>query len=344
MDNLEEGIVYSDTKEPFTGSINKINPNRAYKNHLENHHYLSFIQKNSKDAREKIQCTKEIGIADSKMNFWKKHPDFNKKQQEADHAEVKKKWTVKESNMSENIEILDEDSELATHVVHAMYSDKSARDVRIHPHDHTAFKTQPSIVVSQRINVKARDKHHAINKVGVQLAQNGMKIHSLVHKGLKEEVELAENNKFTPKKLKDIVEKPAKKTHEYKGNTEDEKAIVAKYDNNTVLHPDRNGNGDDVFKASKINRAEKAVEPGEDEKKYNEWNNGSSTVKEDKDRTESDYRKKFNFHNNKALEHMNAKQKAIAQGASMIRIAHHSTMSKKHQALADNLYKHIAPK
>jgi len=344
--SIKEGIVYSDTSEPFShaarGNLSKINPNKAYKTHLENHHYLHFIQKNSKDAKEKIQCTKEIGTAERKMEYWKRHPDFSKKQQEADHAEVKKKWTVKENTMSENTEQLNED--LETHVVHALYSDKSDRDYRIHPGDHTAWKSKPSKVFSQRINVKARDKHHAINRVGTELAQKGMKIHSLTHKGLKEEVELAENNKFAPKKLKDIVEKPSKKTHEYKGNTEDEKAIVAKYDDNTVLHPDRNGNGDDVFKASKIDRAEKDVAPGEDEKKYNAWNNGSETVKEDKDRTESVYRKKFNFHNNKALEHMNEKQKAIAQGASMIKIAHHSTMSKKHQALADNLYKHIAPK
>lgn len=173
-----------------------------------------------------------------------------------------------------------EDTEHKTHTVKATYSDKDDGIVRtqIHPADHTANKIAPSKIYVQNINVNAKDKHHAINKVGVHLRKKGFRVHSLSHQGLKEE--LMENNKYAPKKLKDIVEKPSKKTHEWKGNTEDEKAIVARYDFNTVHHPDRNGNGDDVFKGSNLKRAEKAVEPGEDEKKYDEWNNGSCGVKE----------------------------------------------------------------
>lgn len=96
---VSEGLVYAEN-EPFSGNFNpnKVeNPNAIYKKHLENHHYLQFIQHNSKDAREKIQAGKEMGMADKKMNYWSKHPLFDKKQAERDHSEVKKKWTVKEA-------------------------------------------------------------------------------------------------------------------------------------------------------------------------------------------------------------------------------------------------------
>lgn len=132
----------------------------------------------------------------------------------------------------------------------------------------------PSKIYSRNVNVSARDKTHALNKVGVELSQKKLKIHLLKYSGLKESI--SEETKFAPKKLRDIIAKPAKRTHEYKGNTPDERAIVARYDDNTVEHPDRNGNGDDVFKASKIKRDDKKVVPGDDEKKYDEWNKGSS--------------------------------------------------------------------
>ena len=162
----------------------------------------------------------------------------------------------------------------STHVVKAFYSDKN--DDQFSSSGVSRTKVTPSKIFNQNINVSARDKHQAVNKVGVHLAQKGFRVHSLKHVGLKEEVELAENNKFAPKKLKDIIPKPSKERHEWKGNTEDEKAIIAKLDANTVRHPDRNGNGDDVFKGSKIERDEKHVWPGNDEKNYDEWNNGAS--------------------------------------------------------------------
>ena len=88
----------------------------------------------------------------------------------------------------------------------------------------------------------------------------------------KESINESAVEKYAPKKLKDILTKPARKWNEYKGNTKDEQDIIDKINNNTVVHPDRNGNGDDVFTGSKLKRDEKAVVPGDDEKKYAEWN------------------------------------------------------------------------
>lgn len=92
----------------------------------------------------------------------------------------------------------------------------------------------------------------------------------------KEDVDMTETTKFAPKKLKDIVLKPERKTNEYDGNTPDERKIVAKIRDNTVVIPDRNGNGDDVFKGSKLKRTEKPVNPGDDEKSYDAWNKAFS--------------------------------------------------------------------
>ena len=74
------------------------------------------------------------------------------------------------------------------------------------------------------------------------------------------------------KPLSQILPKPARKSHEWLGNTEDERKIVNMYRDHTVEFPDYNGNGDDVFKGTRVKRAEKPVNPGEDEMKYAEWN------------------------------------------------------------------------
>lgn len=96
----------------------------------------------------------------------------------------------------------------------------------------------------------------------------------------KESTEMVAEGKYTPKKLKDIVSKPTKKWNEYKGNTKDEQDIVQHIEDETLKHPDRNGNGDDVFNASGIKRVEKPVQPGQDEKGYDSWQKDVANVSE----------------------------------------------------------------
>lgn len=90
-------LVYSDTKEPFTGQLNwnDLDPNAIWKKHLENHFYLNFILHKSHMALEKIQAGKEIDIAERKMKFWSKHPFFEKSRSERDMSELKRIWSEK---------------------------------------------------------------------------------------------------------------------------------------------------------------------------------------------------------------------------------------------------------
>lgn len=90
-----EGIVYHDHeggKFNPTTPIDQWDPHPHYEKHLENHHMLNFIMKNSKDAREKAQASKELGTAEKKMSFWSKHPRFEQKKGEDIHSKVRQKW------------------------------------------------------------------------------------------------------------------------------------------------------------------------------------------------------------------------------------------------------------
>lgn len=83
------------------------------------------------------------------------------------------------------------------------------------------------------------------------------------------------------KPLRDILS-PKRRHNELDGNTPDEKKIIAQLRANTKLVADRNGNGDEVFKASSMKRDEKPVQPGDDEHKYTQWNGVVVNVGDDK--------------------------------------------------------------
>lgn len=100
------------------------------------------------------------------------------------------------------------------------------------------------------------------------------------HKITEEKMFTINENKYAPKKLRDITLKPSRKWNEYDGNTKDEQEIVDRFRKNAVQHPDRNGNGDDIFKAVNLKRVEKPMVPGEDEKKYAEWNGDVKNIEE----------------------------------------------------------------
>ena len=58
------------------GSVYKMNPNSAWANHYYNRKVLEHIARATKDYAEKHQAEKEIAIADRKMAFWERLPDF----------------------------------------------------------------------------------------------------------------------------------------------------------------------------------------------------------------------------------------------------------------------------
>lgn len=90
-------IVYGD-KDKYTGKpipYHEINATKGYLRHAENHAYLDFIHKNSKDFHEKAQASHEMGIARKKMDWHKHHPNFDMHAATHGVSEIKKKWTSK---------------------------------------------------------------------------------------------------------------------------------------------------------------------------------------------------------------------------------------------------------
>jgi hypothetical protein len=90
-----EGLVYgNEIKGSFTPRtpINQWDPHPHYETHYNNMMHLSFIHKNSKNPREKIQASKELDIANKKMKFWSSHPKFDNKKGLEIATRVKKRW------------------------------------------------------------------------------------------------------------------------------------------------------------------------------------------------------------------------------------------------------------
>lgn len=89
-------IIYNENelRTSFAGfDISKINPNRAYRRHLENYFYLRFLSNHPDNTfEEQQQCGKEMPVAERKMAFWERQATFNQRQKEADIAEVKHQW------------------------------------------------------------------------------------------------------------------------------------------------------------------------------------------------------------------------------------------------------------
>ena len=61
--------------------------------HFSNALYLRFIaQHKNTSTSEKAQANKELAIADRKMTFWAKHPNYSKERAVAGAGKLKKDW------------------------------------------------------------------------------------------------------------------------------------------------------------------------------------------------------------------------------------------------------------
>lgn len=90
-------IVYDDSvKSDHTGPMPPYETWKAtekYLGHYENYLYLDFIAKNSTDRKELHQARKELTICERKMEYWKRHPNWNKdKDVFAKIEKLKKQW------------------------------------------------------------------------------------------------------------------------------------------------------------------------------------------------------------------------------------------------------------
>lgn len=60
--------------------------------HYSNAKMLTFFAQNETGFAERNQATKELGVAQTKMEYWHRHPNFDRHKAEQGKAEVDKKW------------------------------------------------------------------------------------------------------------------------------------------------------------------------------------------------------------------------------------------------------------
>lgn len=90
------GILYSDQAEPFSGRPVPYHRQKAtehYLRHFNNVLFLRAVQAAPKDIREKIQATREIGIAEKRMAYWQNHPNFDQAAAAQGCLDAKKAWS-----------------------------------------------------------------------------------------------------------------------------------------------------------------------------------------------------------------------------------------------------------
>ena len=63
----------------------------AWQKHLEAYYYLQFIYKKG-TASEKMQASRELVVCDRKIEFWARHPAFNKAQAATVNSRLKGQW------------------------------------------------------------------------------------------------------------------------------------------------------------------------------------------------------------------------------------------------------------
>lgn len=89
-------FFYSDTKEPFTGSPSKVwemNGTKVYLSHYSNLLYLHFIAEHQGTSfAEKRQAEKEIVLCEKKLEWWKRHPNYDQDEATRGIEKLKKEW------------------------------------------------------------------------------------------------------------------------------------------------------------------------------------------------------------------------------------------------------------
>lgn len=74
------GIFYSE--EPRQGAMSmagydRWDANAAWVTHTWNREVLKWMSAAETDARKKLDCEREVLIAQRKIDWWKRHPNFN---------------------------------------------------------------------------------------------------------------------------------------------------------------------------------------------------------------------------------------------------------------------------
>jgi hypothetical protein len=90
-------IVYSDEKQAFSGVVRyeNLDASKHWLTHYGNYLYLKFIFDKSEDRVERHQASKEIAIAERKMTYWRRHPNFSLAKIDAGKAILHRQWEIK---------------------------------------------------------------------------------------------------------------------------------------------------------------------------------------------------------------------------------------------------------
>lgn len=95
-------IIYSDDTGSKGGGfdISKLDPVAMYLKHYDNYLFLSFILNKSKDVLEKKRASKELGMCEKKMEYWKHKVGFEKARMVSGVEERKKIWNETRKGVS----------------------------------------------------------------------------------------------------------------------------------------------------------------------------------------------------------------------------------------------------
>lgn len=91
-------IVYDENVRSAGAPIpyHSLNASKGYVTHYGNLLYLQFIVKSSDRISERQQALKEMQIAERKMAYWKKHPNWDRSEVEPEVVKLNKHWGVAE--------------------------------------------------------------------------------------------------------------------------------------------------------------------------------------------------------------------------------------------------------
>ena len=63
----------------------------AWKTHVENRAFLAFMYSKG-NVHERMKASQELSIADRKISFWERHPEFDKAEAAQINTQIKRNW------------------------------------------------------------------------------------------------------------------------------------------------------------------------------------------------------------------------------------------------------------
>lgn len=81
----------------FMMPYHKQDANKKFMDHYSNYIILNEILKKPKDFGEKVQAVKELNICEKKMEYWKKHANFDQNLANKQVEDLKSLWSNRKS-------------------------------------------------------------------------------------------------------------------------------------------------------------------------------------------------------------------------------------------------------